>query len=144
MDIKTILTIWLALGLGTIYLPWLFCLREKKATGRDLERIRPCLGRVGTWFPALGVAWALLSGWAILSFSMMLGQTGLHLVGAWVAGVALFNGLFTLRTQVVPLPLHTRYLYVVRSRARSVGRIQVIAALVQIVVSVSVTAVLNP
>jgi ABC-type long-subunit fatty acid transport system fused permease/ATPase subunit len=82
--------------------------------------------------------------WATLSFSSMLGQTGIHLVGAWLAGIALFNGLFTLRTQIVPLPLPARYLYVVGSRARSVGRIQVIAALVQIVVSVSVTAVLNP
>lgn len=144
MDIKTILSIWLALGLATIYLPWLFCLREKKATGRDLERLRPRLGRVGIWFPALYVAWVLLSLWATLSFSSMLGQAGIHLVGAWIAGMALFNGLFTLRTQVVPLPLPIQYLYVVGRKARSVGRIQVIAALVQIVVSVCVTAVLNP
>jgi hypothetical protein len=127
---------FLLLGVGTIYSPWLLLARSKKLSGKELGRAYPRFSWMRWGFLALNTGWVFLTLCFLVAIATQIGDRAIHLAGAWLASVGLFNGLIAVYTRVCPVPFPSHYVYVYGDKARRAGRLQAMLATVYIAVAI--------
>jgi len=98
--------------------------------------------------PLLVALWVLL---VLLIFVVLvnllkerIGQRVFYLVGAWLAGAAIFDGFFAILTGVCPVPTKPGYLYAYDDRARFIGLMQIFLALGVVATAIFLVFVATP
>jgi hypothetical protein len=135
-SLSILLGVSVVLALGIVYSPWLLLWHSKKLSGVELGQAHQRFAWMRWGFVVLNAGWVLLTLCPLVAIVTQIGEQGIYLYGAWVASLALFNGLFAVYSRVCPVPFPTHYVYVHGEEARKAGRVQAGLAFVYIVVAI--------
>jgi hypothetical protein len=129
-----------ALSIGSLYAPRLLLGQSKRLSREDLIKAQPRLAWIRWVYPFLYAVWVLL----LLTLCVVLinllmnriGQRVFYLAGLFLAGAAVFDGIFAVLTGIRPLPTPGGYLFVYRNKTHFVNGLQILLGLAVVTVAV--------
>jgi hypothetical protein len=130
--------IFLLASLGVIYLPRFVLWRKENLSLSELREKFPAEAWTGEAYPVLMYLWCAVLGiglWLLGShFAHIIGSKGLlALFTVFPAGLALFEGVFSLFTRVFPVSTRTHLLYYVTQR-EDLGRLSILQVSVSLII----------